>query len=260
MERIESRRNGRILHLVELRKADARRRSGHFFIEGRRECLRAKGNGINLLEIYLDESAAADGEFVKIFSGNCRVFMLPSSVFEKISLRENPDGVLALAKIPEMKLPKSLAPNPLVIVAESIEKPGNLGAILRTADAAGCNLLIATDPLMDFWNPNAIRASQGAIFSVPAAICDNGDALKFLRNNGIFIVGTGPSAEKCYWDSMPMGPLAIAIGNEHNGLSAFWMENVDLCLRIPMCGSGSDSLNAATAAALFIYEAKRTGH
>ena len=256
MERIESRRNGRILKLIELRKASARRRLGLFIIEGQRECLRATKNAVKFLEIYVSETVA-NQQLAETLPASCPVFLVSGSIFDKISHRENPDGVIAIAKIPKLGLPKSLAANPLVLVAEAIEKPGNLGAMLRTADAVSCDLFIVANPLMDIWNPNAIRASQGAIFSVPMASCSAAEALDFLRGNGIFIVAAGPSADLCYWDAMPSGPLAIAIGNEHDGLSDFWMENVDLRLRIPMAGGGSDSLNAATAAALFLYEAKR---
>jgi TrmH family RNA methyltransferase len=256
MEPIKSSRNGRILRLVKLRKADMRRRLGLFSIEGERECQRALDNGINFVEIYVN-GASADGKLANVLAGSHRIFLLDEHVFEKISLRENPDGIIALAQIPGTELPESLEANPLILLVESMEKPGNFGAIMRTADAVGCDLIIVVDALADIWSPNAIRASQGAIFSVPIASCGCDDALNFLRRNNIAIVGTGPRSQKCYWNSMPPGPLAIAIGNEHSGLSEFWLENADMCLGIPMSGSGSDSLNASTAAALFLYEALR---
>jgi TrmH family RNA methyltransferase len=252
MERIESGKNPRIGRLTRLRRARERRRLGQFLIEGRRECGRAVANGWELLELYGTAAAFAEGLLP------CRsAFLLPDGLFSKVSARENPDGILATAPIPHCILPQSLPPDALILVAESLEKPGNLGALLRSVEAAGCKLLLLTDPLTDIWNPNVVRASQGAIFAVPMAICAAEEAIRFLRQNGVRIVAATPSAERCYWDSLPGGPLAIVVGNEHNGLTARWLRDADLTVHIPMGGDTSDSLNVSVAAALLLYEALR---
>ncbi|MDR2664159.1 MAG: RNA methyltransferase [Puniceicoccales bacterium] len=253
MERIESEKNSHIRRLVRLRRPRDRHRLGQFLIEGLRECHRAAENGWELLELY-----GTSAVFAQALPPCREAFLLPDKLFGKISARENPDGLLATAAIRQCPLPQSLPPNALVIVAEAMEKPGNLGAILRSAEAAGCQLLLLADPLTDVWNPNAIRASQGAIFAVPLAICTGEAAIRFLRENGVGIVAAAPAAERCYWDSLPGGSIAIAIGNEHGGLSGRWLREADLTVRIPMEGSTSDSLNASVAAALLLYEALRT--
>ncbi|MDR0340332.1 MAG: RNA methyltransferase [Puniceicoccales bacterium] len=252
MERIESGKNPRIGRLVRLRRVRERRRRGQFLIEGRRECGRAVANGWELLELYGTAAAFADGLFP------CRsAFLLPDGLFSKISVRENPDGILATAAIPQCALPQSLPLDALVLVAESLEKPGNLGALLRSAEAVGCRLLILADPLTDIWNPNAVRASQGAIFAVPMAICTSEEAVRFLKQNDVRIVAAALSAARCYWDSLSVGPLAIVVGNEHSGLTNRWLQDADLTVRIPMEGDTSDSLNVSVAAALLLYEALR---
>jgi TrmH family RNA methyltransferase len=254
-EHIGSRRNPRIVRLVQLRKAEVRRQLGLFLIEGRRECRRAVESAVEILEFYRSSKALICDCLPK--SPSCKFFTVADAVFEKISARENPDGLLAVARIPDCNLPKSLPENALVVIAEAMEKPGNLGALLRSVEAAGCNLLIVADPLTDIWNPNAVRASQGAIFAVPIAVCSNCVAFEFLSREKIPIVGSSPSASTCYWDAIPLGPVALAVGNEHSGLSDFWLKNATLSVRIPMEGNTSDSLNAATAAALCLYEILR---
>jgi len=145
---------------------------------------------------------------------------------------------------------------PLVIVAESVEKPGNLGAILRTADAAGVDALLVCDPRVDIWNPNVVRASRGAVFSVPTVECDNAAALEWLEGRGIRILAATPSADQVYADIDLRAPVAIAVGTEDEGLSAFWMSNAQVKVRIPMLGK-VNSLNVSVSTALLVYEAIR---
>ncbi|HVN14488.1 MAG TPA: RNA methyltransferase, partial [Anaerolineales bacterium] len=149
-----------------------------------------------------------------------------------------------------------LSANPLVIVAESVEKPGNLGAILRTADAAGVDALLVCDPRVDLWNPNVVRASRGALFSVPAIEVDNTSALNWLRSGRMRILAATPSAEVSYTSVDLSRPVAIAVGTEDEGLSNFWMEEADLKVLIPMRGK-VNSLNVSIATALIVYEAVR---
>jgi TrmH family RNA methyltransferase len=143
-----------------------------------------------------------------------------------------------------------------VLVAESIEKPGNLGAILRTADAANVDALLVCEPRVDVWNPNVVRASRGALFSVPIVECDNSSALHWLQGRGIRVLAATPSAEAIYSDVDLRQPVAIALGAEDAGLSDFWRAQADLQVRIPMMGR-VNSLNVSVSAALILYEAVR---
>jgi RNA methyltransferase, TrmH family len=146
--------------------------------------------------------------------------------------------------------------SPLVIVAESVEKPGNLGAILRTADAAHVDALLVCDPRVDLWNPNVVRASRGAVFTVPTVEVDSSSALGWLRDHGIQILAATPSAEVLYTDVDMKQPVAIAVGTEDEGLTDFWMQNADVKVLIPMMGK-VNSLNVSIATALITYEAVR---
>lgn len=179
------------------------------------------------------------------------------AVFQKISYRENPDGWLGLFPTPKHSLEDlKLSDPPLVVVTESVEKPGNLGAILRTADAAGADALLVCDPRVDVWNPNVIRASRGAVFAVPAIEVDSQTALTWLRSRGMRVLAATPSTQAVYSAIDMTGPLAIAVGTEDEGLTDFWMSHADLQVRIPMFGK-VNSLNVSVSTALILYEAVR---
>lgn len=179
------------------------------------------------------------------------------AVFEKMSYRENPDGWMGIFPIPKTSL-EDLKTNdcPFVIIAESVEKPGNLGAILRTADAAKVDAVIVCDPRVDLWNPNVIRASRGAVFTVPAVEADSKNALAWLRSGRMRVLAATPSAETIYTDVDLREPVALAVGTEDQGLTEFWMEQCDIQVRIPMLGR-VNSLNVSIATALITYEAVR---
>ncbi len=179
------------------------------------------------------------------------------AVFEKISYRENPDGWLAVFSIPQTKLEDlKLSATPLIVIAESIEKPGNLGAILRTADAAGVDALLVCDARVDVWNPNVVRASRGAVFSVPIVQCENARALEWLKDGTMRVVAASPSADEIYSDVNLREGVAIVVGTEDEGLSDFWMNHADVKVKIPMAGK-INSLNVSVSAALILYEAVR---
>lgn len=179
------------------------------------------------------------------------------AVFEKISYRDNPDGWLGIFPIPQTTLEDlKLSASPLVIVAESVEKPGNLGAILRTADAAHVDALLVCDPRVDLWNPNVVRASRGAVFTVPTVEVDSQTALAWLKSKGMRVLAATPSAEVLYTDIDLKESVAIAVGTEDEGLTDFWMQNADLKVRIPMMGE-VNSLNVSIATALITYEVVR---
>ena len=188
---------------------------------------------------------------------DAEIITVNRAVFEKMSYRENPDGWLAVFPIPSVSLDDlTLSEDPLVIVAESIEKPGNLGAILRTADAAQVEAVLVCDPRVDLWSPNVVRASRGAVFTVPSVECDNASALEWLKRRKIRVLAATPSGEKLYYDVNLREPSAVVVGTEDEGLTDFWMSHADLKVKIPMMGT-VNSLNVSVSTALIVYEAVR---
>lgn len=257
---ITSLQNPRVKHIVKLRDDKRQRqKDGLMLVEGYDEiqlALSARHKPQTLLtspELATRQIILA-GEMDGVAS---EIITLNRAVFEKVSYRENPDGWLGIFPIPRTSLDDlKLKDLPLVIIAESIEKPGNLGAILRTADAAHVDALLICDPRVDVWNPNVVRASRGAIFTVPTVESDNVSALEWLRTRKLRILAATPSAELIYSDSDMHGPIAIAVGTEDEGLTDFWMSNADVQVKIPMMGK-VNSLNVSVSTALIVYEAVR---
>ena len=174
-----------------------------------------------------------------------------------MAYRERPDGLLAVAPQWKRSLADLTLPaKPFLLVVEAIEKPGNLGTILRSADAAGCDAVIVCDPVTDIFNPNVVRASTGVLFSVPLVVEESTRVHAWLRERKIRSVATTPAAEKIYSNADLCGPLAIVMGSEQYGLSEFWLKNADLPVRIPMAGQ-ADSLNVAMATIITLFEAVR---
>lgn len=179
------------------------------------------------------------------------------AVFQKLSYRENPDGWMAVFETPTLHLRDLwLTTSPILVIVEAIEKPGNLGAILRTCDAAGVEAVIVCDPRADLYGPNVVRASRGTVFTVPAIAVDSAEAIEYLRERKIRIAAAAPSGRTEYTHEDLRGPLAIAVGTEDRGLSQVWLDQADVTLKIPMRGS-INSLNVSVAAALILYEALR---
>jgi TrmH family RNA methyltransferase len=183
------------------------------------------------------------------------------AVFEKMSYRDNPDGWLAIFPIvhrtfESLESDSLLSDVPLIIIAEAIEKPGNLGAILRTADAAHVDAILLCDPRVDLWNPNVVRASRGAVFSVPVVECENASALEWLKSRKMRVLAATPSAEAIYSNVDLSQPIAVAVGTEDEGLSAFWLQHAELRVQIPMFGK-VNSLNVSVSTALIVYEVVR---
>lgn len=251
---ITSLQNPRVKHIVKLRDDKRQRRQdGLMLVEGYDEIRLALSAGhspqtfFSAPELTSRELAGTDVEHLTV----------SRAVFEKMSYRDNPDGWLAVFPIPSTSLASlKPGPSPLIIIAESIEKPGNLGAILRTADAAHADAVLVCDPRVDVWNPNVVRSSRGALFSVPTVECDNASALTWLRSQGIRILAATPEAEIVYSEINLREPLGIAVGTEDEGLTDFWMLQADLQVRIPMTGR-VNSLNVSVSAALILYEAIR---
>jgi TrmH family RNA methyltransferase len=251
---ITSLQNPKVKYIVKLREdRRQRQRDGLMLVEGLDEISLAIAAGHSPQTILTAPELAARQMDIPA----AELITVNRAVFGKMSYRENPDGWLGIFPIPKTSLDDlKLSDPPLVIVAESVEKPGNLGAILRTADAAHVDALLVCDARVDLWNPNVVRASRGAVFSVPTASVDNLNALAWLRSRKIRVLAAAPSAEESY-TSVDLGqPIAIAVGTEDEGLSGFWMSNADVKVRIPMMGK-VNSLNVSIAAALITYEAVR---
>jgi len=251
---ITSPQNPRIKHLVRLRDDKRiRKQEGLMLVEGWNEIQFALEAGYKPQTILSAPELATHHPAIP----SAENLTVSASVFEKISYRDNPDGWIAIIPIPITSFEEiKLGELPLVIVAESVEKPGNLGAILRTADAAGVDALLLCDPRVDMWNPNVVRASRGAVFSVPVVECDNMSALEWIKHHKIQLLAATPSAEELYSSVDLAQPIAIAVGTEDEGLTNFWMDNADKKMKIPMFGR-INSLNVSVSTALILYEAVR---
>jgi TrmH family RNA methyltransferase len=261
VEKISSLQNPRIKQLVKLRDRRPRDEAGVFLVEGYREVRRALEKRVALHELYFSpEWFLGENEpalLAQAETAGAQLFELTKEAFAKVAYRERPDGLLAVA--PQWKHALGeFAPtaSPLLLVVEAIEKPGNLGTILRSADAAGCDAVIVCDPVTDIFNPNVVRASTGVLFSVPLFVEESAQVFAWLREKKIRTVATTPAAEKVYSDADLRGPLAIIMGSEQYGLSEFWLKNADLPVRIPMSGQ-ADSLNVAMATIITLFEAVR---
>lgn len=258
--KVESPRNPFVKRLIRLRERRERERSGQFLIEGARELERAVSAGVHIDEVvFAPELGNASGRSVvaRVQSAGIRVSEFSASAFERASLREGPDGVLAVARTwrshPERL---GLGSAPLLLVIDGVEKPGNLGALLRSADAANASAVLACGEGTDPFNPNVVRASMGSLFALPVVVSREAEARAFLTRAGIRTVASTPKGPSEYWDADMSGPVALVVGAEHQGLSESWLQHADELVRIPMAGS-ADSLNVATSGALLLYEALR---
>jgi len=232
--------NPRVKEVVRLRTGRERRRSGLFIAEGRREVERARAAGLRLVSTYFAPSLIEwdEGEAVS------------ERVLAKMAYRSEPEGVLAVVEAPS----RALTPGgSLYLVAVGVEKPGNLGAMARSAEAAGADALVVADGRADVWNPNAIRASTGAVFSLPVVEA----TLDEVKELGVRLVAAVVGAETAYTVADLTGPVAIAVGAEDEGLDERWRAAADVCVSIPHRGRATDSLNAAAAAAVLLFEAVR---
>ena len=255
MEVITSAQNPKIKFLLELQqKSQERRKSGLFVVEGRREIERCINNGyvVDTLfwcpEIFGEEEPSADG---------ARIFQVSPDIYNKVAYRGGTEGVIAEVVARQMTLDDlQLQDRALVVVMEQVEKPGNVGAVLRSADAAIADAVIVCDPLTDLYNPNLIRASVGAFFSVPCVACTSEQCISWLKANCIQIL-TAQLQDSCYYYEADMTrSTAIVMGTEATGLTDKWRKAADSHIRIPMLGCG-DSLNVSVSAAILMFEAVR---
>lgn len=265
---ISSLENSRVKQAIHLRDRHWRNKLGLFLIEGYREILRAKEGNTAINELFIcPEFFLGVNEpklIEEIRKKGAKIISCTAKVFTKMSYRDRPDGLLAISPYESRGLPfleAKLAgvPSPLLIVAEAIEKPGNLGTILRSADAAGAHGVIISNRCTDAYNPNVVRASCGTLFTVPVVEASSEEVLAWLNKKGIQIIAAMPQAKMLYTDVNMTGPIAIAVGTEQLGLSELWKNQAHLQARLPMCGK-ADSLNVAMATTLILYEALRQRH
>lgn len=258
---IESPQNPRVKTAVKLRKSKVRSELKRTLVEGCREIDRAFENGWLFTELYccpeLYLSSAENKVVEKIHGSEVPVFHCSEAAFRKMSYRDTPDGLLALSPLvgktlDELELPE----NPLILIAEDLEKPGNLGTILRTADATGVDAVIACDHKTDLNNPNVIRASIGTLFFMPVAEATTEETFQWLEKHGIQSLAAVPGADREYTEIDMLSGTAIVVGAEDEGLSEAWKRGATHKVGIPMLGK-NDSLNVSTAAAVMLYEAVR---
>lgn len=251
---ITSAQNNKIKDLLALQdKSRLRREKGLFVVEGQRE-----------LAHCLEAGYEADTVFVCPQIAGCfqapdgaKVFEVTPEIYDRIACRGGTEGVVAEVRAKSHSLEAlSLGENPVVAVLEGVEKPGNLGAVLRSADAAGVDAVIICDPLTDVYNPNLIRASIGAVFTVPVAVCSSEEAIAYLKERNIRILTAQLQDSSLYYDTPMTGPVAIVMGTEATGLTQLWRHAADSHIRIPMLGR-LDSLNVSVSAAILLYEAVR---
>ena len=257
---ITSRHNDRLKQVIKLRDSRQRRQTGRLLIDGSRESLRAIQSGVEPVEAFLDNEA--DGERTEESLAELRRLEVPivrvaSEPFEKLAYGNRADGLVLVAKATEPTLEGiDLTQNGLVLVVEGIEKPGNLGAILRTADGAGVDAVVVADSVVDIYNPNVIRSSVGTVFRKGLAVAKSSETVDWLQQKGFQIVAASPEAGQLYHETDLSKPTAIVLGSEALGLSSVWRDASMQLVSLPMHGV-ADSLNVSATAAVLLYEARR---
>ena len=259
MQEIISTNNARIKYLVQLKKKSSVRRSfKEFVIEGVREIKAALANHHHIKTLYFNPELFPESklfELLKRSSQKIEIVKINSNVYKKIAYRHSTEGIIALAKMKNHDLAHfQPGKNPLILVAENIEKPGNIGAMLRSADGAGATGLLLVNPVTDLYNPNLIRASIGTVFSVPTAVCNLEELEVFLQKNKIKMYAANLQNANLYFEENYTSPTAIAVGAEDKGLSEDIRKIAYRSVYIPMKGQ-TDSLNVSVSAAVLLYEA-----
>ena len=233
-----------------------RREQGLFVVEGRRELAHALEAGFRAKTVFVREDLFSELEPL-VTKADCPVVLLSPALYAKAAYREGTEGIIAEMEVRERRLEDlPLSEHPLVVVLESVEKPGNLGAVLRSADAARADAVIVCAPLTDLWNPNLIRASLGGIFTVPTVCATSEETIAWLRAQGIRILTAQLQDSSWYYDTDMTGGTALVMGTESTGLTDRWREAADAHIRIPMLGR-LDSLNVSVSAAILLFEAVR---
>lgn len=272
-EQVTSAQNPKIRNLLLLQeKSRARREQGLFVVEGRRELQHCLEAGFTVRTVFVCPEVAGErwpvgaghdanvtpGQVANVIPGlTGNLVEIPEALYRKVAYREGTEGVIAEVEVKERRLEDlELPENPLVVVLEAVEKPGNLGAVLRSADAARADAVIVCDPLTDLWNPNLIRASLGGIFTVPTVAASSEETIAWLKAHGIRILTAQLQDSSWYYDvDMTVG-TALVMGTESTGLTDIWRRAADAHIRIPMLGR-LDSLNVSVSAAILLFEAVR---
>ena len=252
---ISSTQNPRIKHLTALQqKSQMRRQENLAVVEGMRELQHCIAAGHKVKTVYYCPTLASIDE---LGITNCEMIEVTQDVYEKIAYRGSTEGVIAVIEPLTLTLDNlQLGENPLLIVLEGVEKPGNIGAVLRSADAAQATAVVVCDPLTDLYNPNLIRSSIGAVFTVPCVACSSEECITFLKEHDIKILTAQLQDSELYYDSDMRGATAIVMGTESTGLTDAWRRAADAHIRIPM-GGRLDSLNVSVSAAILLFEAVR---
>lgn len=254
---ITSTQNPKVKNLIALEKPRERRKQCLFTIEGKKEIGLALEAGYKIGNLFFCEDIISLQEVKAFAKSDQQLIPVSREVFEKIAVREGTGGLIAVAEQKTHRLDQlTLSKNPLLLIVEAVEKPGNLGALLRTADAAGVDAVIICDPQTDFYNPNVIRSSVGCVFTNQLASATSDETIQWLKKNNVTIYCTYLQASKQYHLTDFTRPSAIVMGTEATGLSDVWVRNSDANIIIPMQGK-IDSMNVSTAAAVVIFEAKR---
>lgn len=256
---ISSIQNPIIKHFLTLNeKSRVRKKSGEFLIEGEREIFLAQAGGYVIEKLIFSEAIFDVSKINDFGLDESKCIQVTTAVYEKLAYRKSTEGVIALAKsrINTLESLEFLTSSPLIVVAEAPEKPGNIGALLRTCDAANVDAVIIANPKTDFYNPNIIRSSVGCIFTNQIASGTTSEIITFLKKNNIAIFCAALQASKSYHLENFTEPSAIVVGTEASGLSHEWLENADQNIIIPMHGK-IDSMNVSVAAGIIIFEAKR---
>lgn len=256
---ITSLQNPTIKNVVKLSKSKERAEQQLFIIEGARELSLALEGGYSVTQVFVCRELFYRTRYPRVLDAfpTSSIVEISLEVFHKIAYRENSDGIVALARPKEHGLEElKLSENPFLIFLESVEKPGNLGAVLRTADAAGVDAVVVCDPRTDLYNPNVVRSSVGGLFTVQMAICSSEEALQWLQEKNINSYAAELEAAEFYQNIDFTGPSAIVMGTEAEGLTDFWLTNAKKRIKIPMRGK-IDSLNVSVSTAVLTFEAMR---
>jgi RNA methyltransferase, TrmH family len=260
---ISSGHNPRFRAALALRDGRERRRQGRLLIDGSREIERAIGAGVRVVEAFVAEEAV-DLAGVRAWSALRAVRAAAPGMVEvtpellaRLAYGDRHEGIVVVAEAPAVDLGALAVPeSPLIAVVERVEKPGNLGAILRSADGAGVDAVVVADPTADPWNPNTIRASLGTVFTLPLAVASAPDVVDWLAERSIRVIAAVVDADVGYWEADLTGGVAIVVGSESEGVTSAWRGPGMAAVRIPMLGV-ADSLNVSVSAALLLYEARR---
>ena len=266
IESITSAQNPKVKELLALQeKSKERRKKGLFVVEGRRELLHCIEAEFEPHTLFICRDILSDKDFDKILGAieenfcdsTYPIVEISQQLYDKVAYRGGTEGIIAEMHCKELSLEGlKMKENPLLVILESVEKPGNLGAVLRSADASGVDAVIVCDPLTDMYNPNLIRSSIGAIFTVPVATASSEDTIAWLKSKGIKIYTAQLQDSEWYYDTDMKGGTAIVMGTEATGLTNIWRKAADAHIKIPMLGR-LDSLNVSVSAAILMYEAVR---